>query len=576
MTSAHLAELLALAVLVVVLGRPLGRYMASVYDGNGRSLPWGLRSVERAIYAVTGIDAEREMGWREYARAMAVFTLAGAGILYAMLRLQSYLPLNPTGTASVRPWLALNTAISFATNTNWQSYAGEQVMSYCSQALGLTVQNFLSAAAGMAVLVALIRGIRRTGTGLLGNFYVDLTRSVAYILLPLAVLCSLLLISQGAVQTWAGPAVAHQVDDTLAQTQRIARGPVASQVAIKQLGSNGGGFFGANSAHPFENPTPLTNFVETLCILLIPVACCFLYGEMVGDRRQAWMLFGVMVLLYVTAATVTVRAELAGDPVLASHGVSQASADLSPGGNMEGKEVRNGIVMSAVWATATTATSNGSVNSMHASYTPIGLMAPLLLMQVGEVVFGGVGSGLYGMLAIVVVAVFVAGLMIGRTPEYLGKKIGIFETQMASVIILLPPVLVLAGTALALSIPSAAAAMHNSGPRGFTEVLYAFTSAGNNNGSALAGLGTDTPFYNCTQALAMLVGRIIPAVAALALGGALARKQPTRPGPGTLATHTPLFALWLVFIVLGVGALTFLPAVSLGPLAEHFVSGGRW
>lgn len=575
MTSAHLAESLALAMLVVVLARPLGHYMARVYDGSGRSLPWGLRSVEKAIYTVTGIDAEREMGWREYARAMVSFTLAGAGVLYAMLRLQAHLPLNPTGATSVSPWLALNTAISFATNTNWQSYAGEQVMSYWSQALGLTVQNFLSAAAGMAVLVALIRGVRRTGGKLIGNFYVDLTRGVVYILLPLAAVCSLLLISQGAAQTWAGPAMTRSIDEGAPQIQHIARGPVASQVAIKQLGSNGGGFYGANSAHPFENPTPLANFVETLCILLIPAACCFLYGEMVGDRRQAWMLFGVMALLYLAAATVTVKAELAGNPVLASHGVTQAPTPVSPGGNMEGKEVRNGIVMSAVWATATTATSNGSVNSMHSSYTPLGLIGPLLLMQVGEVVFGGVGSGLYGMLAIVVVAVFVAGLMIGRTPEYLGKKVGIFETQMASVIILLPPVLVLVATALALSIPSAAEAVHNAGPRGFTEVLYAFTSAGNNNGSALAGLQADTTFYNIALALLMLVARIVPAIAVLALAGSMARQQAAPPGPGTLPTHTLLCALWLLFVVIGLGALTFLPALSLGPLAEHLVSAGR-
>jgi K+-transporting ATPase ATPase A chain len=495
-----------------------------------------------------------------------VFNAAGFLAVYLLLRLQAWLPLNPDGQTAVPPALALNTAVSFVSNTNWQFYGGETTMSYLTQMLGLTVQNFLSAATGMTVLVALIRGFSRQRTDKLGSFWVDMTRSVVYILLPLSLLLAILLVSQGVVQTFGGAETAVLLDPTgAATTQTIARGPAASQVAIKQLGTNGGGFFNVNSAHPLENPTPLSNLAEMLAILLIPAALCFTFGEMVGSRRQGLALLAVMVIVFVGFLGTAVYAEQQGNPRLANLGVDQAA------GNMEGKETRFGVVNSALWATATTAASNGSVNSMHDAYTPLGGLAPLLLIQLGEVIFGGVGSGLYGLLAFAIVAVFVAGLMVGRTPEYLGKKIEVFEMKMATLVILIPPLVVLLGTAVAVATTAGQSGATNPGPHGFSQILYAFSSMGNNNGSAFAGINGSHPFYPISGALAMLIARYWLIVPILAIAGSLARKQVIPAGPGTLPTDSPLFVGWLIAIILLVGALAFLPALALGPIVEQLL-----
>jgi len=508
--------------------------------------------------------------------------------------LQGGLPLNPQAFGAVSPDSSFNTAASFATNTNWQGYAGESTMSYLTQMLALTVQNFLSAASGMAVLVALIRGFARRTSHTIGNFWVDLTRTTVYILLPLSLVFAVVLVSQGVVQTF-GPYPKASViqpteydepvtdkdgkpvldDNGQPKTRKarlieqiIAVGPAASQIAIKQLGTNGGGFFNANSAHPFENPTPLSNFLELLAILLIPAALCYTFGVMVRDRRQGWVLLAAMTVLFVSLLLSAVVAEQRG-AVFAKQGVDHAASELQSGGNMEGKEVRFGIANSALWATATTAASNGSVNSMHDSYTPIGGLVPMWMIQLGEVVYGGVGSGLYGMVVFAIVAVFVAGLMVGRTPEYLGKKIEAYEMKMASLVILIVPALVLVGTAVAVLLPAGKSSMANPGIHGFSEVLYAFSSASNNNGSAFAGVNANTPFYNTSLGLAFLFGRYWLAVPVLAMAGSLARKKLVPPGLGTLATHTPLFVLLLVGTVILVGALTYVPALALGPIAEH-------
>lgn len=565
------AEYLALGLwlgLLLALVKPLGVYMARVYSGQPTLLARALGPLERGLYRLAGVQVNSEMSWRAYAGALVLFNALGLLAVYTLLRTQAHLPLNPQRLGNVAPDLAFNTAVSFSTNTNWQSYSGESTLSYFSQMVGLTVQNFLSAATGMAALLALTRGFARRSAHTVGNFWVDLVRGTLYILLPLALVLALLLVSQGVVQTFR-PAVkvpllqpVTTVDGELATQQTIAVGPAASQVAIKQLGTNGGGFFAANSAHPLENPTPLSNFAQSLAILLLPAALCYTFGALIGDTRQGWTLLAAMFTLFALLLGLTVAAEQAGNPVLAALGAA-------PGGNLEGKETRFGVVNSALWAVATTAASNGSVNSMHAAYTPLGTIGPLLLMQLGEVVFGGVGSGLYGMLMFALLTVFVAGQMVGRAPEYLGKKIEIFEIQMAVLAILLPSAAVLLGTALAVTLPAGRAGILNPGPRGFMEVLYAFSSAGNNNGSAFAGLATNTVFYNLLLALAMLVGRYGPLLAALAVAGSLARKKITPPGPGTLPTATPLFALLLVGIVFIVGALTFIPALALGPLAEY-------
>ena len=562
-------------LVLLVLVKPLGGYMARVYQGERTVLDRSLRPVERLIYRAAGVQPEQEMNWRSYAVAMLVFNGLGLLVVYALQRLQGVLPLNPQRLGGVAPDLALNTAASFTTNTNWQSYAGETTLSYLTQMLGLTVQNFVSAATGMAVLVALIRGLVRHSAETIGNYWVDLTRGTLYILLPLSLVLALVLASQGVVQTLTPYGAVPLLQPTRdaggkpVTSQVLALGPAASQVAIKQLGTNGGGFFGANSAHPFENPTPLSNFLEALAILLIPAALCYTLGRMVGDTRQGWAVLAAMVVVFVAMLALCVWAEHQGNPALASLGVDQAS------GNMEGKEVRLGVTNSALWATATTAASNGSVNAMHDSFTPLGGLAAMWLMQLGEVIFGGVGSGLYGMLAFVIVAVFVAGLMVGRTPEYLGKKIESYEMKMASLVILIPVVAVLLGTAVAVATPAGTAAVPDRGPHGFSEVLYAFSSAGNNNGSAFAGLGTNTRFYNLALGLVMLLGRYGLAVPVVAIAGSLGRKKQVPAGSGTLPTHTPLFVAWLVAVVIIVGALSFLPALALGPVAEQLALWAR-
>ncbi|MES2985271.1 MAG: potassium-transporting ATPase subunit KdpA [Pseudomonadota bacterium] len=562
-------------VVLFALVKPLGGYMARVYEGK---VTW-LGFVERLFYRSAGIDPKTEMTWKQYAKALLAFSLGGLILLYAMLRWQSHLPWNPMGMADLTPHLAFNTAVSFITNTNWQSYGGESTMSYFSQFFGLTMQNFASAAAGMAVLVALIRGLARRNSTTLGNFWVDMLRGTLYILLPLALLYTALLAGQGVVQTFSpsinAPMVeAQQVAEvkdasgtvtTPAQTvteQAIAVGPAASQIAIKQLGTNGGGFFNANSAHPFENPTPFSNFLEMIAILLIPAALCYTFGAMIGDRRQGWAVLIAMTVIFVPLMLFGVAQEQHGNPKLEALGITHA-------GNMEGKETRFGITNSALFAAATTAASNGSVNAMHDSFTPLGGLVPLILIQFGEVIYGGVGSGLYGMLVFVIITVFIAGLMVGRTPEYLGKKIGAFEIKMASVAILVMPVTVLFGTALAVLLEAGRAGMLNPGAQGFSEILYAISSAGNNNGSAFGGLTANTEFYNTLLAIAMLIGRFWIIIPVLAIAGSMAAKTPTPPSSGTLPTHTPLFIGFLVGAIILVGVLTFVPALALGPVTEH-------
>ena len=567
---------LYLAVLLL-LAKPLGSFMARVYQGERTFLDPVLRPVERLIYRLSGVRPDEEMSWKVYAAAMMLFNILGLLLVYGLQRLQAVLPLNPQALGAITPASSWNTAVSFATNTNWQGYSGEVTMSYLTQMLGLTVQNFVSAATGMAVLVALIRGIVRHATRTLGNFWVDLTRSTLYILLPLALVVAITLVSQGVVQTFSPYKTASLLQPTADANgnpvtgQVLAVGPAASQIAIKQLGTNGGGFFNVNSAHPFENPTPFSNFVEMLSILLIPAGLCCTFGKMVGDTRQGWAILTAMTLIFAALLGVAVWAEQGGNPALAAMGVDQVQTGVNPGGNMEGKDVRFGVVNSALWATATTAASNGSVNSMHDSFMPLGGLVPLWMMQLGEIIYGGVGSGLYGMLAFVIVAVFVAGLMVGRTPEYLGKKIEAYEMKMASLMILIPVLLVLVGTAVAVTAPAGLATLWNPGAHGFSEALYAFSSAGNNNGSAFAGLGANTPFYNTALGICMFFARYWLAVPALAIAGSLARKKKVPAGAGTLPTHTPLFVLWLIAVVIIVGALGFFPALSLGPIVEHLM-----
>ncbi len=564
-------------VVLIALAKPLGSYMARVYEGKSFGLDRVLGPFERLLHRMCGVRSNEEMNWKTYALAMLLFNFAGLAVLYALQRLQNLLPLNPQGFAAVTPDSSFNTAISFASNTNWQGYGGETTMSYLTQMLGLTVQNFVSAASGMATLVALIRGLARRTAETLGNFWVDLTRTTLYILLPLAVVLALIQVSQGVIQNFSayqsmpllqstadakGNAVAEQV---------LPMGPAASQIAIKQLGTNGGGFFNANSAHPFENSTPLSNFFEMLAILLIPAASCCMFGKMAGDTRQGWAVLAAMTVIFIALLALCVDAEQNGNPAFTKLSIDQNASALQAGGNMEGKEARFGIANSALWATATSAASNGSVNSMHDSYTPLGGLAPMLLMQLGEVVFGGVGSGLYGMLIFAIIAVFVAGLMVGRTPEYLGKKIEVYEMKMASLVILIPPLVVLGFTALAVVTDAGKAAIYNLGVHGFSEVLYAFSSQGNNNGSAFAGLGANNPFYNFTGGLAMLFARYWLAIPTLAIAGSLAQKKIVPTGPGTLPTHSALFVVLLIGVVIIVGALTFIPALALGPIVEHLM-----
>jgi K+-transporting ATPase ATPase A chain len=579
-------QLVIYMVVLLLLVKPLGTYMANVYEGKS-VVNRVFGPVERMIYRLFGTREDVEMGWKTYTLAFMVFNILGLLVVYMLQRVQTSLPLNQ-GTAflatGMTPESAFNTAVSFASNTNWQGYGGETTMTYLTQMLGLTVQNFVSAASGMAVLVALVRGLARRTAHTIGNFWVDLTRSTLYILLPLALVLALVLVSQGVVQSLNTYETAQVVDETAltdaegnaVMEQTLAVGPAASQVAIKQLGTNGGGFFNVNSAHPFENPTPLSNFLQLLSILLIPAALCYTFGKMVGDTRQGWAVLAAMTVIFVILLAGVFAAEQAGNPAFTALGVDQTASDLQPGGNMEGKEVRNGIATSTLWAAATTAASNGSVNSMHDSYTPLGGLVPMWLMQLGEVIYGGIGSGLYGMLIFAIIAVFIAGLMVGRTPEYLGKKIEAFEIKMASLVILIPPALVLIGTAIAVVSEDGLATIWNTEPavHGFSEVLYAFSSAGNNNGSAFAGLGANTPFYNTALGLAMFFARYWLAIPVLAIAGSLAQKKLVPAGEGTLPTHTTLFIAMLIGVVFIVGALTFFPALALGPIAEHFAMIG--
>jgi len=574
MTGQGLLQLALYVVVLVLLVKPLGAYMAAVFQGERTFLSPLLGSVERLIYRVSGVDPAHESDWKRYAFGALLVNLLGFIAVYALQRLQGMLPLNPQRLGAVSPDSSFNTAVSFATNTNWQGYVGEATMSYLTQMLGLAVQNFLSAAAGIAVLIALIRGFVRREVGQIGNFWVDFTRSTLYVLLPLSFILASVLASQGVVQSFAPYQQATLVEPLVMQDravieQTLPLGPAASQVAIKQLGTNGGGFFNVNSAHPFENPTPLSNFLEVLAILLIPAALCYTFGSMVNDTRQGWALLAAMLVIFVPLLVGAFAAEQSGNPRFDALGVDQAASAMQPGGNMEGKETRFGIANSALWATATTAASNGSVNAMHDSFTPLGGLVPMWLMQLGEVVFGGVGSGLYGMLMFAVIAVFIAGLMVGRTPEYLGKKIEAYEVKMAAIVLLVPCLAVLLGTAVAVTVPAATASVANPGAHGFSEILYAFSSAGNNNGSALAGLSANTPFYNFALGIAMWVSRYWLMIPVLAIAGSLAAKRATAITAGTLPTYTPLFVTLLVTTVLLVGALTFLPALALGPIVEH-------
>jgi K+-transporting ATPase ATPase A chain len=576
-------EIALYVVVLLVAVKPFGGFMAKVLEGERTWLTPMLGPLERLCYRIARVRADEEMGWQRYAVAMLFFNMAGFVAVYLLQRLQHLMPLNPQHLAAVTPDSAFNTAISFATNTNWQGYSGEVAMSYATQMLGLTVQNFVSAATGIAVLAAFIRGFTKRSSATIGNFWADLVRSTLYILLPLSLVLAVVLVSQGVVQTFGPYRTATLVEATTGAdgrpvaTQTLALGPVASQVAIKQLGTNGGGFFNVNSAHPLENPTPLSCFLEALAILLISGGLCYSFGRMVRDTRQGWAVLAAMTIVLALCLIGTMRAEQSGNPRLTALGADPVASAVQPGGNMEGKEARFGIGLSALWAVVTTAASNGSVNAMHDSFTPLGGLIPMWLMQLGEVIFGGVGSGLYGMLAFAIIAVFVAGLMVGRTPEYLGKKIESHEMKMASLIVLLPPFVVLVGTAFSIVAPSGLATIFNPGVHGFSEVLYAFSSAGNNNGSAFAGLGANTPWYNGTLGIAMFFARFWLAIPALAIAGSLAAKKHVPAGAGTLPTHTPLFVVLLISTVLVVGALTFIPALALGPIAEHLamIGGAR-
>lgn len=579
---------------LLVLSWPLGQWIARISSGT---LPRWMRSVEAPLYRLAGTSPEQSMKWSDYALALLAFNALGVLVVYALQRAQVNLPLNPAGMAAVSPDSSFNTALSFVTNTNWQGYAGESTMGYLTQMLGLAVQNFLSAATGIAVVFALIRGFAARSTAVIGNFWVDVTRITAWLLLPLSVVFAIFLVGQGVIQNFEGykdvttletttfqipkvdatgaPVVdekgAAVLQDMQTNLQTLPMGPVASQEAIKMLGTNGGGFFNANSAHPYENPTALSNFFQMLAIFLIPAALCFAFGIEVGDRRQGWAVLAAMTTMFVIAVLVITQAEQVGNPLLNPLGVDQAASAQQSGGNMEGKESRFGINASSLFATITTAASCGAVNTMHDSLTPIGGMVPMVMMQLGEVVFGGTGTGLYGMLVFAILAVFIAGLMIGRTPEYLGKKIESHEMKLTSVAILVTPIVVLVGTAIAVMADAGRAGIANPGAHGFSEILYALTSAANNNGSAFAGLSANTPFYNTLLGLAVWLGRFGVIVPVLAIAGALAAKKRLPVTAGTLPTHGPLFVVLLIGTVLLVGLLNYVPALALGPMVEHLM-----
>jgi K+-transporting ATPase ATPase A chain len=600
MTPVNLALIAVFLAVALLCVKPLGLYIANVMEGRPI---WALRAgarLEGLIYRVCGIDPVREMGWKQYALGFLLFNALGAIAVYALQRLQVWLPLNPQQFANVSPDSSFNTAVSFITNTNWQGYSGESTMSYLTQMAGLAVQNFLSAASGIVVAIALIRGLARHSAKTIGNCWVDLTRCTLYILLPISTVLALLLVSQGVVQNFSAykdvttvETVAYQqpktdaagnplkdaagnpvLENLTTQKQTLPMGPMASQEAIKELGTNGGGFLNANSAHPFENPTPLSNFLEILAIILIPAALTYTFGRMVGDTRQGWAVLAAMAILFVALLSIANYNEQLGSPQFAKLGVDQSASALQPGGNMEGKEARFGIGASTLFATITTGTSCGAVNSMHDSFTPLGGFVPLFNMQLGEVVFGGVGTGLYSMLIFAIIGVFIAGLMIGRTPEYLGKKIEAFEMKMSSIAILVMPFIVLVGTAVAVSVAAGQAGTANPGAHGFSEILYGFTSAANNNGSAFAGLSANTLFYNTVLGLVMWLGRYWPIVAVLAIAGSLAAKKRVPVSSGTMLTYGPTFVILLIGTVLLVGALTFVPALALGPIVEHLIFWG--
>ena len=597
MNSQAWIQLVVFLLVLAVVAWPIGKWLAAVADGRLPRWLAPIRGIENGLYKLAGVDAGASMGWKPYALGLLAFNVLGVIAVYALQRLQGVLPLNPQGMAAVSPDSSFNTAISFVTNTDWQGYGGESTMSYLTQMLALTVQNFFSAASGIAVVYALIRGFAARSSGLIGNVWVDLTRVTLYVLLPLSLGFAVALVGQGVIQNFDaykdvttlevnayqapknGPDGQPLKDDkdnpvlepAKTPTQSIAMGPVASQEAIKLLGTNGGGFFNANSAHPFENPTPLSNFLQMLSIFLIPAALVFAFGRLVGDMRQGCAVLAAMTLLFVASVLIVTPPEQGGNPQFAALGIDQAQSTLQPGGNMEGKEARFGVTATTLFAAITTAASCGAVNGMHDSFMPLGGAVPMVLMQLGEVVFGGVGSGLYGMLIFAILAVFIAGLMIGRTPEYLGKKIEAFDMKMASIAILATPILVLTGTALAVSLGVGTSSIANPGAHGFSEILYALSSAANNNGSALAGLSANTPFYNTLLAVAMWFGRFAVIVPVLAIAGSLAAKKRLAVTPGTLPTHGPLFVVLLLGSVLLVGLLNYVPALALGPVVEHFM-----
>ncbi|MES2051255.1 MAG: potassium-transporting ATPase subunit KdpA [Pseudomonadota bacterium] len=594
MTSSSIGLLAVFLAALLVTAWPLGLWLTRIASGK---LPGWMHKLEAPLYKLAGTSADKSMNWAQYALALLAFNLLGVAVVYLLQRVQLWLPLNPASMANITPDSAFNTAISFVSNTNWQGYAGESTMSYLTQMLGLSGQNFFSAATGIAVVFALFRGFAARSTGVIGNFWVDITRITAWVLLPISLVFAIFLVGQGVIQNFDsykdvttlevsnyqvaknGPdgqplkdAKGNAVmEDAKTDKQTLAMGPVASQEAIKMLGTNGGGFFNANSAHPYENPTALSNFVQMLAIFLIPAALCFAFGRSVGDQRQGWAVLAAMTVMFVIAVAVITPAEQAGNPVIASLGVDQSSSALQAGGNMEGKEVRFGINASSLFAVITTAASCGAVNLMHDSLTPMGGLVPLVMMQLGEVVFGGVGTGLYGMLIFAILAVFISGLMIGRTPEYLGKKIGSHEMKLTSIAILVTPILVLAGTAIAVLATAGKAGVANPGAHGFSEILYALTSAGNNNGSAFAGLSANTPFYNTLLGIVMWLGRFGVIVPVLAIAGALAAKKRLPVTGGTMPTHGPLFVTLLIGTVLLVGLLNYVPALALGPVVEHLM-----
>jgi len=594
MTNLAWANLALYLAVTLLLAWPLARWITALAQGR---VPRWIAAIERPLFRLAGVRPEEGMGWKQYAVALLVFNFIGVLAVYALQRLQGVLPLNPQGLGAVTPDSAFNTAISFVANTNWQGYGGESTMSYLTQMLALTVQNFLSAATGIAVVFALIRGFASRLSGHVGNFWADIVRCTLWLLLPLSLLLAVVFVQQGVIQNFDGYKTVQTIEAQDYQTpklgadgqplkdaqgqpvmehqrtgeQQLAMGPVASQEAIKMLGTNGGGFFNANSAHPYENPTPLTNLLQIVAIFVIPAALCLSFGQLVGDRRQGVAILAAMSALFIAGVLVATPAEQAGNPLVAAQGVDLQASELQAGGNMEGKETRFGISASALFAVVTTAASCGAVNAMHDSFTPIGGAVPLVMMQLGEVVFGGVGTGLYGMLIFAILAVFIAGLMIGRTPEYLGKKIEPFEMKMSAVAILVTPIVVLAGTAIAVLSGDGKAGIANPGAHGFSEILYAFTSAANNNGSAFAGLSANTPFYNTLLGIAMWLGRFLVIVPVLAIAGSLAAKKRIPVGEGTLPTHGPLFVVLLIGTVLLVGLLNYVPALALGPVVEHLM-----